>query len=307
MIDDRKEPVVSSVLSEPEANEAPTAPISGSSSPKKSWFGTFFILLWLITTSAIAGYALWQQQVSTIIMSEQQVRINNLEGQLLVIGDESTKNMTSISNKVAKETSVIESQLDEIKKESESLKKNAETLQEAIRKNNFADELTTISNAVATNTKSLANLTESVSKDNQVLLQLKASTEASTLNAQSIEMLLEQVSALSNEQKKHASTLANLQKTLIQPAGVESTVTQFLDPVKNSVKEQSLRLNSLKERIETLGREISSSSGSTNSANDILALQKQLDQQAEAIRSVDIFRQTVNRELLQLRKRVNAQ
>ncbi len=276
---ERKEPIMSAGLNTTDESvdrRARTSRARTTNSPRKSspqptvvqksssGFVWFTFLLTLIA-SAAAGYAVWQLQTAQQVISDQTIRILQLESKLALSDDSASQSLASVGVKV-RELGIRADGLDsEIAKLWDTRKVNR--------------------NAIAAGDKKIAALTKAQEtlKNDQTKKIASVTKTASSLSQTVEELRKSQVSV---------EQLSSLEESL---ASTTQTVTEQ-DLLLQSVRER------LSNNLEVVDQLSSQSESTAKSIAKISSIDKRLATTEEIIESLEAFRRTTNRDIQQLKQ-----
>jgi chromosome segregation ATPase len=279
-VSERKEPTVSSVLDGKEelvgrraqaaqkirrsSAVASSAATQKSGSSGSSGF-TWFVFLITLCVGGAAGYALWQLDMAQHTMQDQRLRIVQLENQLAISDDSATQSLASVSAQVRGLNS-------------KSIQADAE----------------------------IAKLwdTRNVNRDG-----IKATGEKITALDKKIVALgkksNDKIAKIETSQKKIPSLIKSIND-------VETSLVE-LKPLKDSwssttqtVTEQDILLRAVREKVAVQSELLKTLGAQTNkgvtASNKLKNIEKRLKETEEALTSLEAFRRTANRDLLQLKR-----
>lgn len=245
MVNERKEPTVSSVLSSKEdladrrsslgsATRASTAEnkksIQHRSTGSKSSSG-FVILTFFMTLLALvaAGYLFWQLQLSQQSIAAQQLRIVELENQLTISGDTANQSLASVSVKV-----------NELSQRSVKATSEIDKLWAA--RNTNVDAIKKVNQRISANVKKRSGEHQSLEKS--LSLAEQRTSEQEILIQSLRERVNDQKTAqqkLSSQIKKNTATAANL-KSLQSRVKESEEAMASLEAFRRNVNRDILQL-----------------------------------------------------------------
>lgn len=272
MVDQRKEPTLSSVL-EPESvpannpssaarRQQPQKPthkpqvIVRKESSGLLWF-TFFLVLILIAAAAYGG---WQFISAQQLIQSQQLRIDELESKLTLSGDESAQSLTSLSANLRTMSNDVKLALTEIDKLWNTRNVNRKSIEE--NKQAAKDTSESLKKTMAPLQKDLKALAASIKKQQKSLAAIESKTEGQLGEFDKLKKDISGQEILVQSLKERVASQASKLKALQASAGDNTAVTQ--------------KINSVAAKVKT---------------ND------------EAIQAIDAFRRTVSRDILLLKER----
>lgn len=284
-MNERKEPTVSSVLDGKEESAERRARVAqqlrrssgaAASTTAKSQVKqqikqggssgfTWFVFLITLCVGGAAAYALWQLEQTQKIMKDQRLRIVQLENKLAISDDSATQSLASVSAQVRELNS-------------QSIQANSEVTKLWATRNVNRDGIKASDEKVAVLDKKITGL------------------EKETRN---------KVTKIEKEQK----IIPALVKSIID---VEASVAELKSLEKSllstsqTVTEQDILLRAVREKVavqsellKSLGAQANKSISASNKLKDI---DKRLKETEEALTSLEAFRRTANRDLLQLKR-----
>lgn len=271
MVDQRKEPTLSSVL-EPESVPASNPSSARRQQPQKPthkpqvivrkessgllWF-TFFLVLILIVAAAYGG---WQFVSAQQLIQSQQLRIDELESKLTLSGDESAQSLTSLSANLRTMSNDVKLALTEIDKLWNTRNVNRKSIEE--NKQATIDTSESLKKTMAPLQKDLKALAASIKKQQKSLAAIESKTEGQLGEFDKLKKDISGQEILVQSLKERVASQASKLKSLQTSAGDNTAVTQ--------------KINSVAAKVKT---------------ND------------EAIQAIDAFRRTVSRDILLLKER----
>lgn len=229
MVTERREPTISSGSGSTNAgttnkgstagNNKPRSPQAQGSRPVRSepkvivekqssgmvWF-TFLVAL---IACGLAGYTFWQLQQSTILVSKQQDRINDLENKLLLTGDESTQSLTALTSNVKsldKEVKLALSEVDKLWATRNANVKSIETV-----KTEFNSSIKSLETSLSQN---LSSISQQASSQEILIQTLRENSNTQTKKISSLEAQLKQFSAANKKIDKISNTVAGYEETI---------------------------------------------------------------------------------------------
>jgi chromosome segregation ATPase len=237
MVKERKEPTVSSTLSNndglgnkrPANPQRPQSPRQQVIIKKQSSFLLWFTFLLTLVAVAVAGYTFWLLFNSQQLISEQQIRINELENKLLLSDDESSQSLTALTANVKGLDKDIKKALSEVDKLWSTRNVNKKAITEAEKA--FKSDL-------QKQTQSVASLQEK-------LKSLSSLQQRSSEQELLIQSLRERTSELSN-------TLSALSKVSKQ----NSTAAKSISSLKSKVNSYDEAIESFDKFRLTVNRDI---------------------------------------------------
>jgi chromosome segregation ATPase len=284
-VSERKEPTVSSVLDGKEElaerrarvaqqirRSSGEAVSSTAKSPVKqqvkqggsSGF-TWFVFLITLCVGGAAAYALWQLEQSQKIMQDQRFRIVQLENKLAISDDSATQSLASVSAQVRELNS-------------QSIQTNSEVTKLWATRNVNRDGIKAADERVAVLNKKITGLEKETS--NKVIKIEKAQRK--------IPALVKSI----NDVEASVAELKALEKSLLSTSQTVAEQDILLRAVRERVAVQS-------ELLKTLGAQANKGVSASNKLKDI---EKRLKETEEVLTSLEAFRRTTNRDLLQLKR-----
>ena len=282
---ERKEPTVSSVLDGKEelaerraraAQQIRRSSGAAASSTAKSSVKqqvkqggssgfTWFVFLMTLCVGGAAAYALWQLEQSQKIMQDQRFRIVQLENKLAISDDSATQSLASVSAQVRELNS-------------QYIQTNSEVTKLWATRNVNRDGIKAADERVAVLNKKITGLEKETS--NKVIKIEKAQRK--------IPALVKSI----NDVEASVAELKALEKSLLSTSQTVAEQDILLRAVRERVAVQS-------ELLKTLGAQANKGVSASNKLKDI---EKRLKETEEVLTSLEAFRRTTNRDLLQLKR-----
>jgi chromosome segregation ATPase len=284
-VSERKEPTVSSVLDGKEelaerraraAQQIRRSSGAAASSTAKSSVKqqvkqggssgfTWFVFLMTLCVGGAAAYALWQLEQAQKIMQDQRFRIVQLENKLAISDDSATQSLASVSAQVRELNS-------------QYIQTNSEVTKLWATRNVNRDGIKAADEKVAVLNKKITGLEKETS--NKVIKIEKAQRK--------IPALVKSI----NDVEASVAELKALEKSLLSTSQTVTEQDILLRAVRERVAVQS-------ELLKTLGAQANKGVSASNKLKDI---EKRLTETEEALTSLEAFRRTANRDLLQLKR-----
>lgn len=296
---ERKEPTVSASLptkDEAAVRRSKTArPQSSAARPsppqkvivQKTSIG-FISFVFILTLGALGagGYALWQLHQTQQLISDQRLRIVELESQLALSDDSATQSLASVSAKVRELAGKSEVADSEIAKLWGTRNVNRDAIADANKKITSLDE-----QSAAVNKKISAT-------DNKIT--------AATKEQAKFEQLITQVSDKTASADQAINDLKSSMSSIEVNATNLATVKTSLESAEQVLAEQDILLQFVRERLSLQTdavKALTEQAGTTSEGVKTLAsIEKRLKNTEEIIVSLEAFRRTANRDLQQLKQ-----
>ena len=267
---------------------------------------TLLFFVFLLSLLAVIGvaYSIWQLQQANDTITDQQQRIVELEKKLTVAGDTSSQSITSLAANLSALNDDVKLSLTEIDKLWATRNVNRDAISDNAEKINALEALSqqvktveqkmlALEQQAETATQTLASTGEELQSFQQQLATLEGGLE----NADS------KITVLESANTEQVGELVSLEEQITVLQTADDDLNRLTQTLKKQVAEQELLLQSLRERVSS-GL---ASANTDSSASQIEQLALQVQENQEAVRAIDAFRITVNRELLSIKQRINAQ
>lgn len=259
--------------------------------PAKSNNGlVFFVMLLTLAALGIAAYNVWQLQQANNTILDQQARIAELEKKLTVADDASSQSITSLAANFLALNDDVKLSLTEIDK----LWATRNVNKKAISDN--TEKLTAIETQTQSTQSDLSNAGKKISA-------LESSTKALDESIKNqVKTISEQLAKLTEQTESQTATLASVDTQVKNLESGNQDLERLAQNLKTQTSQQEITLQSLRERVAA-GLSNTNAPPSAATTNQINQLAAQVRENQEAVRAIDAFRITVNRELLLLKQR----
>lgn len=271
---ERREPTVSSNPSNgdlegrrrqrPNPRPTPSQRVEADRKASSSGFVWFTFLLTLVSMAGVA-YLVWQLQLAQNTISDQSVRIIQLENKLALSDDSANQSLASVSVKMKELNAQVTTNVSEVDKlwAARNVLRTASTDQaEKI------EGLEKIQKSLETVPKKLSAIEASVRKTDQSLKSQSTSIAATSQRIQEQDILLQSV-------REKLSTQEVAVKAATDAASKVDSLSARVDNNSAVATKLTATVNSVDKRVKT---------------------------NEEAITAFDAFRRTVSRDLLQLKQ-----
>jgi chromosome segregation ATPase len=284
-VSERKEPTVSSVLDGKEelaerraraAQQIRRSSGAAASSTAKSLVKqqvkqggssgfTWFVFLITLCVGGAAAYALWQLEQAQKIMKDKRFRSVQLENKLAISDDSATQSLESVSAQVRELNS-------------QSIQTNSEVTKLWATRNVNRDGIKATDEKIAVLGKQITGLGKDT---NNKITKIEKTQKKIPALVKSI-----------NDVEASVVELKLLEKSLLSTSQTVTEQDILLRAVRERVAVQS-------ELLKTLGAQANKGVSASNKLKDI---EKRLKETEEALTSLEAFRRTANRDLLQLKR-----
>ena len=267
----------------------PSRPVQQTVVTKSNSGMVFFVLLVALIALGGAAYSVWQLQQAHSTIVNQQERIAELEKKLTVSDDASSQSITSLAANFLALNDDVKLSLTEIDK----LWATRNVNKKAISDN--AEKLTTIDEQLSSTRNDLSNTDKAITGLQTTTKQLDE--DAKTLDGKLADVI-----------EKTAAQTATLSTVSEKIAALETGNTELerlAQNLKTQTSQQEITLQSLRERVAASASNANAQVSAATAAQ-INQLTAQVRDNQDAIRAIDAFRITVNRELLLLKQRAPA-
>jgi len=274
--------------------KAPSRPVAEQVAPAKSnSLMVFVVFLLSLIALAIAAYNVWQLQQANSTILDQQARIVELEKKLTVADDASSQSITSLAANFLALNDDVKLSLTEIDKLWATRNVNKNSISENEKK------IETIEQQAQTTRNNLSGIDKKITDVSTTTTQLSNSTSTQ------IKTITEQLLALNDKADTQTIALNVVDEKITTLAKANDDLERLAQNVKTQTAQQEITLQSLRERVAA-GLSTNNAQPSAATTTQINQLAAQVRENQEAVRAIDAFRITVNRELLLLKQRAPA-